>query len=317
MFTTSSAHATAARRMSTVVVGLAIILGFAAAGASAVFAATGGTLASLTISPHTVDGGTPAQGALTLTAAAADDTVVSLSSTDTTAATVPASVTIPAGATTATFAVTTFRFDGPGEFACVNATAGTTQTDCLNIFPPPSGPAVTSVTFSPATVVGTAGDTATVTMASAPSGGRVVTLTSSNPAVASVPSEVVVVDGTRSTVFAVVTTAVTTATPVTITASADGTTATGTLTVTPGTPPAPDVVRVTKATWNRRLLTVQATSTNPNAILSVLDSQGGFMFTLTNTGGGRYQDQRGWLDNPLNITVRSNFGGASSSAVRS
>jgi len=34
------------------------------------------------------------------------------------------------------------------------------------------------------------------------------------------------------------------------------------------------------------------------------------MFTLTNLGGGRFQMQRPWLDNPLSITVRSNFGGA-------
>ena len=34
------------------------------------------------------------------------------------------------------------------------------------------------------------------------------------------------------------------------------------------------------------------------------------MFTLTNRGGGRYSDERGWVDNPRQISVRSNLGGS-------
>ena len=58
------------------------------------------------------------------------------------------------------------------------------------------------------------------------------------------------------------------------------------------------------------LLTIEATSTNPNAILSVYSSAGNFMFDLSNKGGGRYADQRGFVDNPQRIQVRSNFGGS-------
>ena len=43
---------------------------------------------------------------------------------------------------------------------------------------------------------------------------------------------------------------------------------------------------------------VQLTSSNPNAILSVYSSAGNLMFDLTNKGGGRYADQRGFIDNP-------------------
>jgi hypothetical protein len=32
------------------------------------------------------------------------------------------------------------------------------------------------------------------------------------------------------------------------------------------------------------------------------------MFNLTNQGGGRYSDQRGFVTNPERIIVRSNFG---------
>jgi hypothetical protein len=56
-------------------------------------------------------------------------------------------------------------------------------------------------------------------------------------------------------------------------------------------------------------LTIEATSTNPTAILSVYIG-GGFAFELTNRGGGRYTDQRGFVTNPLQVTVRSSFGGS-------
>jgi hypothetical protein len=39
------------------------------------------------------------------------------------------------------------------------------------------------------------------------------------------------------------------------------------------------------------------------------------MFTLTNNGGGRYSDQRGWVTNPQRITVRSTFGDSASAPL--
>ena len=74
-------------------------------------------------------------------------------------------------------------------------------------------------------------------------------------------------------------------------------------------------MRITKASWKRGLLTIEATSTNVNAILSVYSAAGNFMFDLTNKGGGRYADQRGFIDNPQQITVRSNFGGSASARL--
>jgi hypothetical protein len=46
-------------------------------------------------------------------------------------------------------------------------------------------------------------------------------------------------------------------------------------------------------------------------------SAGNLMFTLTNNGGGRYSDQRGWVDNPRQIQVRSNLGGSASAVLKS
>jgi hypothetical protein len=86
----------------------------------------------------------------------------------------------------------------------------------------------------PAAVSGGAASTATVTLsAAAPEGGTVVTLISSDPAVATVPANVTVLAGATSVSFPVTTTAVTAATPVTITASFGGASGTATLTVNP------------------------------------------------------------------------------------
>ncbi len=67
-------------------------------------------LTSLTVNPSSVVGGSPSTGTVTLSGPApAGGAVVSLSSDNTLAATVPASVTVAAGATSATFPVTTSR----------------------------------------------------------------------------------------------------------------------------------------------------------------------------------------------------------------
>lgn len=41
------------------------------------------------------------------------------------------------------------------------------------------------------------------------------------------------------------------------------------------------------------------------------------MFTLTNKGGGRYADERGWVTNPEVVTVRSNLGGSATARLTS
>lgn len=66
------------------------------------------TIQSLTVSPTSVEGGVGSTGSVELIAnAPAGGAVVALASSDTSGATVPATVTVPAGQRTATFAVTT------------------------------------------------------------------------------------------------------------------------------------------------------------------------------------------------------------------
>jgi hypothetical protein len=125
------------------------------------------------------------------------------------------------------------------EYLLIPNTSRTLQVTATSAAPtatptPTTGPAVASVTLSPATVTGGTAATATVTLsAAAPTAGAVVTLTSSNPAVASVPANVTVAAGAISGSFSVTTTTVTAATTVTVTASFGGATSSATLTVNP------------------------------------------------------------------------------------
>jgi hypothetical protein len=95
---------------------------------------------------------------------------------------------------------------------------------------------LTSISLNPASVTAgaTSQGTATLNMAAA-AGGAVVTLSSSNPAVASVPGSITIGAGATSGTFTVSTSAVLSATNVTITGNR-GANQSATLTVNPGGP---------------------------------------------------------------------------------
>ncbi len=308
----------ARRRIGTAIVSVSVLIGLGGPAGAGVAGAATGTLATIAITEDTVIAGSPAQAVLTLVATATSDTPVALSSTDTSVVTVPPSVTVPAGQLGTTFTVTTIPFTGPGNFACVNASAGGgSSVDCLNVNPLPSGPTLQSLTFTPSTVAGGSPTTGNLRFASV-TDGALVTLVSANPAVVSVPAETFVSGGQSTGAFPVTTSAVTATTSVAVTATAFGVSRTATLTVTPSTtPPVADLVRITRAEWRRGILRIEATSTNHNAILGVhLTVSNSFMFELDNRGGGRYGLTRSWLDNPRRITVRSNFGGEATADIR-
>ena len=98
-----------------------------------------GELSSLAVStialnPTDVIAGATSTATVTLTAAApSGGTVVGVASNNTAVATVPSSVTVPAGSTTASFTVTSHPIASP-DFAAISATAGqVTQTAVLNV----------------------------------------------------------------------------------------------------------------------------------------------------------------------------------------
>jgi hypothetical protein len=277
-------------------------------------AASASAISALSVSPDQVRDGASSTGTVTTAFADTVPTTVLLFSSDPSVAAVPASVVVPAGSTAATFTITT-NATAPETFVTITAAiANVPRTATLVVNQAtPAGPSLTSVSVTPTSVIGGGAATGTVQF-SAVTDGAAVQLSSSNPAVVRVPTSTTVNGGAASGAFPVSTSAVTATTAVTITASWFAVTRTTIITVTPGVAPAVDRVVITKARWKAGLLIVQATSTNFNAILSVFIG-GGFAYVLTNNGGGRYSDQRGFVTRPDQITVSSNFGGSATAQV--
>jgi hypothetical protein len=194
------------------------------------------SLAGIALNPASVVGGATSQGTASLTSAApAGGAVVTLSSSNMSAATVPASVTIPAGAFSATFSVSTASVTASTSVTISGAFGGATRNATLTVTPPPAPPppaSLSSISVTPASVTGGSSAQGTVTLTSAaPTGGLVVALSTSNTAVATAPSSVTVAQGATSASFAIATRAVSSSTSVTITTSAGGVTRTAGLTV--------------------------------------------------------------------------------------
>ena len=130
-----------------------VIVSAASGGATATAAltvtpqpASGPVLASLAINPASVAGGSPASGVVTLNGPApAGGALVSLSSGNTAAVTVPAAATVPAGATSAAFPVNTTAVTAATSVTVSASFAGVTQNASLTVMPapPPGTPAGT------------------------------------------------------------------------------------------------------------------------------------------------------------------------------
>jgi hypothetical protein len=182
----------------------------------------------LALSPSSVFGGSNSTGTITLAGPAPSGGAVVTLASNNGVATVPANVTVAAGATTGTFTIST---SGVATTTVVTITAtysGTNQTATLTVTP-----LLSSVALSPSSVLGGSSSTGTVTLAGpAPSGGAVVTLASNN-AVATVPANVTVAAGATTGTFTISTSGVAITTVVTITATYSGVNQTATLTVTP------------------------------------------------------------------------------------
>ncbi|HWY08855.1 MAG TPA: hypothetical protein VNY24_18485, partial [Candidatus Acidoferrales bacterium] len=190
------------------------------------------SLSSLTANPTSVVGGNSSTGTVTLSGLApAGGAQVALSSSNTTAARVPASVTVAAGASSATFTVSTSVVSASTAVTISATYGGVTRSASLAVKPvPPPAPTLTSLTLNPTSVVGgLQSSRGTVTLsAPAPAGGVQVTLSSSNGA-ASVPSSVFIPAGAGSASFTVNTSGVLMSTSATISAYYNGTTQTATL----------------------------------------------------------------------------------------
>ena len=190
---------------------------------------TGPNLKSLTLAPATVPGSKNVTGKVTLTAAATSATTVTLASANPDA-TVQASVIVAAGATTATFPIHTTAVSASVSGNITATLGSTSKTAKLTVRPI----SVLGVKVLPTSVKGGTNSNGTVTLeAKAAPSAITVTLTSSNPTVASVPASKTIAAGQTKATFIVTTHTVTTSTVVTIKATANGLSKMTTLTVTP------------------------------------------------------------------------------------
>jgi hypothetical protein len=141
---------------------------------------------------------------VTLTSAApAGGAVVTLTSSNTNVATVPASVTVAAGATTKAFAITTSAVNAATAVTITATYSGVARTATLTVNP--AGPAALArVAMNPTTMIFGSVSTGTVTLtAPAPAGGAVVALASSDWVSFVLPASVTVPAGARTARFAV------------------------------------------------------------------------------------------------------------------
>ncbi len=187
------------------------------------------SLGAVTLTPAAVSGGTPSTGTVTLNGPApSGGAVVALNNSNSSVATTPASVTVPSGANSATFTVTTSVVSSTTAVAILGSYNGN-QGATLTVNPL----TVAAVSLSPSTISGSATSTATVTLNGvAPTGGAVVSLSSSNTAAAQVPTTVTIPGGSASSTFAVTTSVVSTQVAASISATYNGTQS-ATLTINP------------------------------------------------------------------------------------
>ena len=184
---------------------------------------------AVTFAPPAVLGGKPSTGSLTLTGPAPVGGLTVQLSSDNAAATVPATVLVPAGKNLVTFVVTTKAVASRTSVKISAVANGVTVTQQLAV----QALAVQSVVMKPVTVVGGTPAVGTVTLNGvAPAGGLQVDLTS-NVVGVTVPTKVFVPAGKNIVTFTATTEPVGSNLEVTLTARANGDQATSTLLVTP------------------------------------------------------------------------------------
>jgi uncharacterized protein (TIGR03790 family) len=188
-------------------------------------------LGGVFVNPGVILGGGQASGLVVLDANATSDMVVSLTSNNQ-AVTVPATVTVPMGAGQVGFTVKSSSVSSSTTVTITASLYGASGTAMLLL-----RPALEGLTIYPATAPGGAKETATVTLQLvAPSGGWPVNLTSSDPSVASVPSQTTVPAGSQSVQVPITSVPQCNSKAVTITAASGVSQKSATLTVTPPPP---------------------------------------------------------------------------------
>ena len=191
-------------------------------------------LKSISFSAGAITGNSAAQLNVALTGQAPPGGAILSLSSDSPAVIVPSSAVVQAGSPTAAVAVQTQQVD-TNTLATITASwNGTTVQTQVTVTP--QGKPV-SISLNPSVTSSSTGSFATVTVDSAPSSDETLQVTSSNPAVASVPGNVIIPAGNTRGGFNIETAVVTQAVSATISVSGGGVTQSATLVVEPPPPP--------------------------------------------------------------------------------
>ncbi len=271
-------------------------------------------LLALAALDHTsLTGGAQAQGTVTLggPAPTGGATVALASSNPALAFPIDPTVTIPAGASSASFSVSTTSVSNSSPVTMTGTYNGTVQGVTLTLVAPY---ALTGITINPASQFGGLTTQGTLTLSGPADSNATVYLSSSNAAVASVPASVQVPAGATTVSFPIASQPVTADTPVVVSASLGGITFNASVTVRR----ALDTVKLTRAEYTLRSaqLRIEATSTNTTATLTVWNAATGAQIgTLTPGGGGKYTGTFNLSGFVLSARITSSLGGIATGAV--
>lgn len=207
---------------------------------------------SVQMQPQAIFGGDSGSGVVTLATghvAPVGGAFVTLANDNPNLVSMPSSVTIPAGQTNASFPYDTNTTGITTPVSVSASYGGATKTATLTVSAPSQNIPISSVALSPSTVVGGSniGVRITVNLASgSPLEGARINLSSSNPAIVSVPRVIRTNFQGQTSAFAdVAATTVSAPTQITITATYGGSTQSAVLTVTPPANNAPSIVGLT------------------------------------------------------------------------
>ena len=193
----------------------------------------GAALASVAFNPATVPAGSTSQGTVTLTAPAPSGGASVGLVSDNSFGLVPPTMTVAAGATSGSFTFTAKSGVLSDTPVTVTANLGNSSVQGTVTITPGSAVSLASISLNPSTVRAGSNFSGTVTLgAAAPSKGAVVSLSSSNTALATVPASVTVQAGSRSATFSGRTQRSSSTSSVAISGTLGGITKTATLTVT-------------------------------------------------------------------------------------
>jgi hypothetical protein len=266
--------------------------------------------ASVRVIPNVVVGGQPVDVTVRLSApAGAEGATVQLSTTTGSLLTLPATVFIPAGQSTATITAATSPASSPTR-ALITASYGSIQRMAsLSVEP---ATMLQSLSVSATTVAPGTSLTGTITLRRpAPVGGASIAVYSSDVNV-TVPALVQIPEGALTTGFPItVSTAISSSTYVSFTAFASGVQVYAGVYVT-----VPDQVQIVKAQYvvSKGELQVEATSSSPNAVLTAF-VDGRSLGPVTMTSPGRYKAIFILNTAPRTLLLQSDQGGSASTTV--